>query len=187
VQRRWWLVEEEEEAAAVRCYDETMPWNVGGVRDGGAELRWSSEKGGAVRWWLVEEEEAAALERRDGGAEPRWSVGGAPEVRRTMGPVREGGAGRRRTEGWPEKTNSQNTGEDEIAEQRRIWGFLTLRRDTASVIRNRGIFYTYCLGYYRTEAYITLTASVITEPRHIPSVKKNKKFKLGVNAVVKFF
>ncbi|QCD96712.1 hypothetical protein DEO72_LG6g1420 [Vigna unguiculata] len=117
-----------------------MPWNVGGVRDGGAELRWSSEKGGAVRWWLVEEEEAAALERRDGGAEPHWSVGGAPEVRRTMGPVREGGAARRRNEGWPEKTISQKNGEDEIAEQRRNWGFLTLRRDTASVIRNRGIY-----------------------------------------------
>jgi len=90
-----------------------------------------------------------ALERRRCAgrcAELRWSVGGAPEVRRTMGPVREGGAGRRRTEGWPEKTNSQKNGEDEIAEQRRNWGFLTLRRDTASVIRNRGIFYTYCLG-----------------------------------------
>ena len=135
VQRRWWLVKEEEEAAAVRCCDETMPWNVGGVRDDGAEQRWSSEKGGAMRWWLVEEEEAKALERRDGGVEPRWSVGGAPEVRRTMGPVREGGAGRRRNEGWPEKTISQKNGEDEIAEQQRNWGFLTLRRDTASVRR----------------------------------------------------
>ena len=81
---------------------------VGGVRDGGAELRWSSEKGGAVRWWLVEEEEVAALELR-------WSVGtvaqscaGALDVRRTMGAVRDGGAGRRRTEGWPEKMKSQN-------------------------------------------------------------------------------
>jgi len=52
---------------------------VGGVRDGGAELRWSSEKGGGVRWWLVEEQEAAALECRDSGAELRWSVGRAPD------------------------------------------------------------------------------------------------------------
>jgi len=29
-------------------------------------------------------------------------------VRRTMGAVRDGGAGRRRTEGWPEKMKSQN-------------------------------------------------------------------------------
>jgi len=34
-----------------------------------------------------------------------------------MGAVRDGGAGRRRTKGWPEKMNSQNNGEDEIAEQ----------------------------------------------------------------------
>ena len=81
------------------------------------------------------------------GRRRRSRGAGASEVRRTMGPVRDGGAGRRRTEGWPEKTNSQNNGEDEIAEQRRNWGFLTLRRDTASVIRNRGIYYTYCLGY----------------------------------------
>ncbi|QCE03177.1 hypothetical protein DEO72_LG8g2559 [Vigna unguiculata] len=77
----------------------------------------------------------------------RWSVGtvaqsraGASEVRRMMGPVREGGVARRRNEGWPEKTISQKNGEDEIAEQQRNWGFLTLRRDTASVIRNRGIY-----------------------------------------------
>ncbi|QCD78777.1 hypothetical protein DEO72_LG1g2413 [Vigna unguiculata] len=64
VQRRWWLVEEEKEAAAVRCYDETMPWNVG-------------EKGGAVRWWLVEEEEAAAVRcrRRNASLERRRCAG----------------------------------------------------------------------------------------------------------------
>jgi len=68
------------------------------------------------------------------------SRAGASEVRRMMGPVREGGVARRRNEGWPEKTISQKNGEDEIAEQQRNWGFLTLRRDTASVIRNRGIY-----------------------------------------------
>ena len=121
VQRRWWLVEEEE-AAAVRCCDETMPWNVGGVRNGGSS---TLEVCGTVAQSCAGRRRRA--EQCSGGwskkKKPRrWSVGtvaqscaGALDVRRTMGAVRDGGAGRRRTEGWPEKMKSQNNGEDEIA------------------------------------------------------------------------
>ncbi|QCD93558.1 hypothetical protein DEO72_LG5g1633 [Vigna unguiculata] len=42
-------------------------------------------------------------------ATKRWPR--ASKVRGTMGAVRDGGAGRRRTEGWPEKMKSQKNGD----------------------------------------------------------------------------